>query len=455
MSVAVPPTMPLSSRHLEWRRLHPLSPLASLGPVVVSALVALSSGLGSRGGREHDRLIVLALAVIAAVAGLVSWLVTRWRIEGDDLRLEKGLVFRQSLRVPLARVQAVDVIAPLLARVLGLAEVRVVVAGRTHHKTRLAFLGAEEAVRVRAELLALAHGLEAATPEPASWPLFEVVNGRLLGAALLSGVGLLATVVLAGTLSVVAFLPGAAYSVIPTALAAGTAVWRRVVNQYGCRVDEAPDGLRIRRGLLVTRSETIPFGRIQALVVVQPLLWRPFGWCRLDVDVARAGHHADRDEGGGSAANRMLMPVGSRAEALWLLSRVFPAARVEMPDSTRIPRRALLRAPLSRRYLAAWHDSAFVVARCGRVRAATIVLPLEKVQSVRLRQGPWLRRLRLANLHVDTAGRHWQAAALCRDAAEAERWLEEIGALARTARRALTPAAAPQGSGEPSRSFRR
>ena len=434
------------ARHQSWSRLHPLSPVASLGPVVVSVLVAVSSGIGGpRGGEAHRQLIIGGLAVLGAIAGLVSWLVTRWRIDGEDLQLEKGLLVRQSFRVPLARIQAVDVVAPLLARLLGLAEVRVVVAGRTHHRTRLAFLGTADAARVRAELLALAHGLEAATPEPESWPVFQVRNPRLLVGGLLSGAGLACLIATAVALGVTAIRPGAAFTMVPILLAGGTALWQRVGNQYGFRVEEAPDGLRVNRGLLVTRSETIPFGRVQALVLVQPLLWRPLGWCRLDVDVARAAQRSDRDEGSRSLS-RMLMPVGSTAEALWMVSRVFPTARLEVPAGAATPRRALLRAPLSRHYLAAWFDARFAYARGGRVRPATMVLPLEKVQSVRLRQGPVLRALRLASIHVDTAGRGWQARALCRDVGEAGDWIEELSLRARTARQggARTGAAATQ-----------
>ena len=65
------------------------------------------------------------------LGGLVSWLVTRWRIEDDDLRIETGLFRRQSLRFPLAQVQAIDVVRPGLARLLRLAELRLRMAGPT------------------------------------------------------------------------------------------------------------------------------------------------------------------------------------------------------------------------------------------------------------------------------------------------------------------------------------
>jgi putative membrane protein len=49
-------------------------------------------------------------------------------------------------------------------------------------------------------------------------------------------------------------------------------------------------------------------------------------------------------------------------------------------------------------------------------------------------QGPVQRRLRLATVHVDTAGRSVHAVLRDRDAGEADRVLEELTGLARAAR---------------------
>ena len=111
---------------------------------------------------------------------IVSWLVTRWRVHGGDLQITTGLVRRQSIRVPLSRIQAIDVISPVVARVLGLAEVRVVVAGRGTGSHPAGLPRQREAQRVRAMLLALAHGLASETPEPPAQPLLRIDNGRVV-----------------------------------------------------------------------------------------------------------------------------------------------------------------------------------------------------------------------------------------------------------------------------------
>jgi putative membrane protein len=62
-------------------------------------------------------------------------------------------------------------------------------------------------------------------------------------------------------------------------------------------------------------------------------------------------------------------------------------------------------------------------------------VPLEKVQSLRHVQGPVQRRLQLASVHVDTAGRAVHATLRDRDAAEATTALADLTDLARAARR--------------------
>src|SRR4029077_11116609 len=102
-----------------WRRLHPLSPIVRFGRVLIGVLViavpsiAEQPGLHREGGLPISLIIYLGLLVLGGVGGFISWLVTRWRIAEGNLQIETGFIRRQSLRIPLARIQAVDVISPL------------------------------------------------------------------------------------------------------------------------------------------------------------------------------------------------------------------------------------------------------------------------------------------------------------------------------------------------------
>jgi putative membrane protein len=454
VSEAGPPLRPDTSAlpiGEQWRRLSPLTPVVRAVGGVVILVLAFPQALGiqrpERRGTVATILPALGVATLAIVGGVVSWLVTRWRIHGGDLQIEMGLLRRQSFRIPLARIQAVDVVAPLVGRILGLAEVRIVSAGSGAERSRLAYLTAGEAARVRSQLLALAHGLDAATPEPPARPLLEVPNGRLVGSLVLRGTLVLPLLAAVAAIAVPLGLDargdlgpaggvGAASFVAVAGLLVG--VVQTVNAEFSFRVSLAADGFRLDRGLLQTRHETIPLGRIQAVRLVEPLLWRIFGWARLEVDVARqhVPRQADRQAG---ALGRALLPVAPRDQVAWLLAWVMPGALPLPSQAAAVPPRARLKAPLSAHLLAAWHDDHYVYARTGRLTARTVIVPLAKVQSVRLSSGPVQRAMRLATVHVDSAGHRWTAQGRCRDQAEAGAMLWLLADRARWAR-AVSPA---------------
>ena len=434
-----------------WRRLHPLSPLVRSGRAVLAvlALAGLSSS-GLIGDGAGNRWWDVALVALVAGGAVVSWLVTRWKVDGATLRIETGLLRRDSRQLPIARIQAVDLVRPFFARMLGLAELRVRLAGSGDADGRLAYLTEQAAETLRARLLAAHHGLDPATPEPAEAVVTLVPTGRLAGSALLPAALLAAVAVAAGAVTA-SLVPGGLLAVgVPLVwwlIICGTIAWQRVSTQYAFTVALSPDGVRIRRGLLGTVAETIPVPRIQAVRMIEPLLWRPLHWCRLEVDVA--GHLGrDRPEGSG-AARKALLPVGRPEEARRLLAIALPAA-AGPPALTKPPRRAWWKAPLSYHFLAAGHDGTLAVAVVGRLRRGTTWVPLAKAQSVRLVQGPLQRRLGLATVHLDAAGRRVRAEFRERRQEEARSLVDELAALSRSARRRASLAAAgpPRSDGQ-------
>jgi putative membrane protein len=416
-----------------WHRLHPLSPLINAGRLLSGVLGIFALSLVTADGYKAY-LYQLIVAAGLVVTGFVRWLVTRWKLDGATLRIETGLLRRDSQQLPMTRIQAVDVVRPFLARVLGLAALRIRLAGAGKAGGRLAYLTVSEAARLRATLLAGQHGLDPITPEPAELPLITVPTGRVIGATLLRAtprflaLGVIAAVAAAAAPAV--FL--ASESTLGLiALGLVTRTWRQVTGRYGFTVATAPDGIRIRRGLLSTVAETIPFRRVQAVRLVQPLLWRPFGWCRLVVDVAGvAGRNSGSKSGG---LTKALLPVGYMNEAQQLVRLVFGH---DMPELTRPPKRARVKAPLSYHFLAAGHNQVMAVTVTGRVCQKTVYMRLEKLQSVRLTQGPVQRRLSLASVHGDAAGRRAHAVFSDRDADQARRLFDELAELRRSARSA-------------------
>jgi len=436
-----------------WRRLHPLSPLVRSyrGVLAVLTLAGLSAS-GAIGSNSGPRWYDVVLPALIAIAAVVNWFVTRWKLDGVTLRIETGLLRRDSRQLPIARIQAVDLVRPFLARMLGLAELRVRLAGSGDADGRLAYLTEPAAVALRARLLAAHHGLDPATPEPAEQIVTSVPVGRLAGSAAISTVAVAVVVVAAGFVVAAvspAGLLAAAGSLVWWLIIGAMIAWRHVSTQYGFTVAASGDGVRIRRGLLGTVAETIPVQRIQAVRMVQPLLWRPFHWCRLEVDVAG---HQGRDDGEGThAVRKALLPVGGTDEATRLLRIALPGPS---PALIPPPRRARWKAPLSYHFLAAGHDGTLAVAVTGRVRRETTWVPLAKTQSMRLVQGPLQRTLGLATVHLDAAGRHVRAEFRERSQEDAQALVAELAALSRTARKRaagampVVPPAAPAPRGD-------
>jgi putative membrane protein len=400
-------------------------------PLVIIALPILSGARKSITPLIIDAVLFVVLLTLA----VVSWLVTRWRVDDRTLRIETGLLRRSSKRFPLAQLQAIDVVQPGAARVLGLAELRLRLAGGAGDQGHLAYVPLPAAVELRARLLALAHGLAEDVPAPPEKVLLWVPPARLLASMALSGLGILITalivtiivlaVVSAHTLGV---LIGAGFAAI---LALATSTWRQFNGAYELTVAEAPDGLRLRSGLIETTAETIPFGRVQAVRLAEPLMWRPWHWCKLEVDVA--GRQRGRRENRAQARQlRAVLPVGSRQDAYWLLSRILPAAPA--PDR-RPPARVRFKSPLSYHWLCWGRDDRCVVTVSGRLRRVTHWVPFAKVQSLRVVEGPVQRRLGLATVHLDTAGRALHAALRDRSSAEVRHVLPELISMARAARR--------------------
>jgi putative membrane protein len=426
-----------------WQRLHPLTPVLRSGRIALLLLFLL----GQQGLRRETpvppALLLVAGVVVAGAFGYVSWRVMRYRLTPTELQVESGVLTRRSRRVPLARLQSVDVVRPLFARALGLAELRLEVAGGGETEAPLSYLSDDDAQRLRVRLLDLAAGRAgqeqrdqpAEAPEQllVAVPTWPLVASTVLGAPLVVAAAFMPVVVVAAAVGAEA-AGAVVLAAVPVLLGVGSFAVRRVLAEYGFTVSDAADGLRLRHGLLETRSATIPRGRVQVVRVREPLLWRRFGWVRVEVDVA--GYAAG--SGDEQAATTALLPVAPKPLADALVARVLGA---DPPTAVApAPTRARLLALLSWPRLRVGLDDRYLVSSSGVLATTTDVVPLAKLQSMRLRDGPWQRRLHLAHLHLDTAGRRLTGTvARHRDAAEARALLSDVAARARLARDVRTP----------------
>ncbi|MFF1530528.1 PH domain-containing protein [Cellulomonas sp. NPDC058312] len=177
---------------LEWRRMHPVTP-AVKGWKVLAAVLAVIAWNAADEVRELAEvlgaqvwLFVVGAVVVVALIGFgysaVAWRMTRYAVTDDAVHLRTGVLFRQQRQARLDRLQAVDVVQPLLARILGLSELRLEVAGGAGSAVSLAFLREAEAEQLRAELLARAAGVHRGR-RPAAAPAAAAPDGHVVDAA--------------------------------------------------------------------------------------------------------------------------------------------------------------------------------------------------------------------------------------------------------------------------------
>ncbi|WP_457947620.1 PH domain-containing protein [Pseudarthrobacter sp. alpha12b] len=438
----------------EWLRVHPASPFVR-GWVALAAIAfffgrdlfertlqgqpVFEDGFARRapwllGGGA----VVLAVAVLGFV---LTWYFTKYQVSGGYVRVNSGLIFRQHRQARLDRVQAIDIVQPLLARIFGLAELKFEVADAGESAVRLAYLRIDDARQLRATILARASGAVSVAssgagsvaaagpdgrstavhfgtpaPEAPEFTVLAVPPSRLIGSLLLSEqsffivVGGFASVLLSTLTDNRAFY----FYLVPAALGLAASYWNFFNKGYNFTASVSPDGIRLRYGLLDTQTQTLPPGRIQAVKIAQPPLWRPFGWYRMQVNVAGYGASGNAVEGN---TRTILLPVGKLADVMAMLSLVLPDPGTDRPASVfaagltgrdsdggfvTTPRRARLLAPLAwRRNGFAATDTALLI-RSGRWWRELVLVPHQRTQSLALHQGPVARRFRVADLVLHT-----------------------------------------------------
>lgn len=210
---------------------------------------------------------------------------------------------------------------------------------------------------------------------------------------------------------------------------------------YGFTATMTDAGLRLKYGLLETTTQTIPPGRVQAIQVQQGLSWRPFGWYKMMITVAGYGVSGQRN---------VLLPVGRFEDVMAVTAEMFPDLQVENPEElfrhgvtgrgtaggfTEVPRRARFFDPLVRRRRGFLATPSALMIRDGFTLRILSMVPHERIQSLRLTQGPFKRMLRLANLRVHLPGGPIIAVTANQDLDAAKELFEQESAYAAFARR--------------------
>ncbi|UBU18865.1 PH domain-containing protein [Nonomuraea gerenzanensis] len=302
-----------------------------------------------------------AVLVIAAVVtyDVLRLRTTRWRLTPDRLELRSGITVRQHRSIPRDRVRSVDLRADPVNRMFGLTVVKV---GTGEHAEEGAELKLDPLTRHDAEALRrvlLHQGAEAA--EAGGGPLAElswswvryaplsvwtftgaaVVLGALYKALDSFGLKRFTTRLATGLWEWLVAQPMVA---VPLLLAVNVVVgvlgavllFAESWGRY--RLEREPGRLRVRRGLLTSRSLTLEERRLRGVELNEPLLLRLGGAARLRSIATGLGKSAEGETEDVAA----LTPPMPRAQAVRVAAAI---AGADVPGLAAGPTAARHRAP--------------------------------------------------------------------------------------------------------------
>ncbi len=475
----------------EWHRLHPASPLlrggifmvavigfvlANLRERLIDVFIGAPAATGDpideifrRGAVGWALLAVLVVLAVILVGFYLSWRMHSFRVNEEAVEVRSGLLFRSNRKARLDRIQGVNIVRPFLPRLFGVARLEVSVAGQDAN-VQLAYLSSAPADDLRRDILRLASGVRLAAaqanPEPAptaagfvadrvtdflapeldpdAAPPESVVRippGRLLGSIVLSGFTLFLLLAVAALL-VSVFVADSVwvlFAILPGIIGSSGYYLTRMTKSLRYSIAGTPDGVRVGFGLFSTSNETLPPGRIHAVSVSQPILWRPFGWWQVRINTAGRS----TNKGAAGQANTTTLPVGTLSDVARVLELILPGfngdeqrALIERgmrgaggsDGFVNAPRRAAWLRPFSWRRTGYAVSAGVALLRRGVISRELILVPLARLQSVGIDQGPIRRMLRLASARLHTVAGPVVASLSVVDVDEAVRLFERIAA---------------------------
>lgn len=202
------------------------------------------------------------------------------------------------------------------------------------------------------------------------------------------------------------------FSIVPGVIGLVSFAWTQITRSLRYSIAGTPDGVRIGHGLLSTANRTIPPGRVHAIEASQWLMWRPFGWWSVRVNLAgqAAGGNAE------AQTRTIVLPVGTVDDVQRVLGLLLPDERPDLEEAILpglrgrgadggfrgAPRRAAWVHPFQWRRIGWTERDGVVLVRRGVLLRRLALVPLARLQSVAVMTGPVRRMLRLASVRLHT-----------------------------------------------------
>lgn len=327
------------------------------------------------GSYSFQEVNLAALGAVAAFAGLIilvnlAWAYLVWRnysysFKDDSIKIKHGVLRKKDRKIPLKRIQNVDVSRNIVQRALGIAQVNLETAGGDTTEASFKYLELDDARSMQDRIRSRKKrdsdepaGDEAGESEEDQEGnlVYEISDRELM---VLSATSVDARV-LAGIFAIFGIAPtviGGFMDEINLGLTAGlglllagvtgmTWISSAVTNflQYwDFRLYERGDSLEYERGLLNRSEGSIPLEKIQKVTVEENLLKRLFGYSTLKIDTAGYSPKQSMQQGSEAA-----IPLARKHKTLKIAGKI---QGVQETEWNNISKRARLR--YASRYLLA------------------------------------------------------------------------------------------------------
>jgi putative membrane protein len=372
---------PLAASIFEGR-LHPLTIAFGLLKAARGIIPAIPILLFSN--KIQGFMLLTAIVATSVATSLARYLSFTYRIEGNELITQQGILGRKQRSIPLERIQEIRVEQGVLHRVFDVVDAKIETGGGGGAEASLSVLSRSEVERLRRTVFERAAkirsdaGVENQAIEERIAAAPERVVIRRLGLKDLILMGLttnhiISALALAGAMWNFAedLLPGNFYQragetlyressrffvrdaapVIALAVAGALAVIligvvfstiTAIIRFHGFTLSLSGEDLHRRYGLLTRRSSSLPRRRIQVLKIEEKLFRRIFGLATLRADTS--GSHRDNEDD--DSGRDVLLPITRRGAVNPLLSTFFPdfdAGQTESVEWRRVSRLAIRR----------------------------------------------------------------------------------------------------------------
>lgn len=339
-------------------RLHPLTVAfglfkAARGIIPVIPLLLF-------GNKIYGLVLLLAIAASTVAAALARYFSFTYRIEGNELITQQGILERKQRSIPLERIQEIRVEQGVLHRVFDVVDAKIETGGGEGAEASLSVLSRSEVERLREAVFERAAKIradadaEAVEERIAVAPERVVIRRLRLKDLVLIGLTtnyLISALALAGALwnfaehflqdsfyrragetiyressrffmrdaaPAVALAVAGALAVILIGLIVSTIA--AIIRFHGFTLSLSGEDLHRRYGLLTRRSSSLPRRRIQVLKIEEKLFRRLFGLATLRADTSGSQRDNEDDDSG----RDVLLPITRRGAIDPLLTVFFP-----------------------------------------------------------------------------------------------------------------------------------